>query len=154
VIVRERTAADLGACVRALRAVHEADGYPMNWPADPARWLTPEPLLGAWVAELPEGGLAGHVVVQADGELARLFVAPWARRRGVAHVLVSTAREWARAGGVGLTLNVIEEKRSAATAFYEATGWRYTHTSVAGWTGPGGEPVRLRHYRLGGIWRL
>jgi GNAT superfamily N-acetyltransferase len=80
--------------------------------------------------------------------VSRLFVTPDARRQGVAEALVRRAVEWARANGLRLTLNVTEEQRSAAIAFYEATGWRYTQTSVAGWTGPAGEPVRLRHYEL------
>ncbi|HEX5202633.1 MAG TPA: GNAT family N-acetyltransferase [Actinoplanes sp.] len=147
-MIRERAAGDLAACVAALRAVHLSDGYPRNWPADPARWLAPRGLRRAWVAELPGVGLAGHVAVQGDGEVSRLFVTPDARRQGVAEALVRRAVEWARANGLRLTLNVTEEQRSAAIAFYEATGWRYTHTSVAGWTGPAGEPVRLRHYEL------
>ncbi|WP_433365778.1 GNAT family N-acetyltransferase [Actinoplanes sp. CA-142083] len=147
-MIRERTAGDLDACVAGLRAVHLTDGYPRNWPADPAGWLSPPRLLRAWVAELPEVGLAGHVAVQGDGEVSRLFVVPGARRQGVAEALVRQAVAWARASGQVLTLNVTDEQRSAAIAFYEATGWRYTHTTVAGWTGPAGEPVRLLHYRL------
>jgi hypothetical protein len=50
-----------------------------------------------------------------------------------------------RAGG-RLILNVIDRPGSSAVAFYEATGWRYTHTTTAGWSGPRGEAVRLRHY--------
>jgi len=47
-----------------------------------------------------------------------------------------------------LTLNVADEHRSPAIAFYEATGWRHTHTTDADWTSPDGRPVRLRHYML------
>ena len=35
-----REAGDLPALVAALRAVHERDGYPVTWKADPAAWLT------------------------------------------------------------------------------------------------------------------
>ncbi|GAA1592963.1 hypothetical protein [Actinoplanes couchii] len=46
-----------------------------------------------------------------------------------------------------MSLNVVENgRRTGAVAFYEATGWRYTHTSIADWTGPDGAQVRLRHY--------
>jgi hypothetical protein len=55
---------DLAKCVDVLRAVHEADGYPLNWPADPPRWLTARRLLQAWIAEDPEGTVVGHVALQ------------------------------------------------------------------------------------------
>ncbi|HEV7962469.1 MAG TPA: GNAT family N-acetyltransferase, partial [Actinoplanes sp.] len=73
-MLRDRTAADLDACVLALRAVHEADGYPVNWPPKPARWLDPPGVLAAWVFADPE--VAGHVLVTAPGEVGRLFVTP------------------------------------------------------------------------------
>lgn len=142
-VIRERRPADLDRCVTALRAVHEADAYPLNWPSDPAGWLTPPRLSVAWVAELPGGVIAGHVAVQ-DTELTRLFVTPEARRSSIASALVDRARAWA--GPRELTLVVTEGHRSAAVTFYEAAGWRYTHSSDADWTGPDGTPVRLRHY--------
>jgi GNAT superfamily N-acetyltransferase len=123
--------------------VHEADDYPLNWPADPVGWLTSPGMSVAWIAELPGGAIAGHVAVQ-DGSLSRLFVIPAARRRSVATALVDRARSWA--GAQELTLSVTEEHRSGAVAFYEAAGWRHTHTTDADWTGPDGRPVRLRHY--------
>lgn len=155
-VVRARTTEDLDACVDALWAVHAVDGYPMNWPADPRRWLSPDRLLRAWVAEAPGAGIAGHVAIQsvtepaALGEVSRLFVVPAARRRGVAEALVRRAADWARARELPLVLNVVDEGRSAAVAFYEAGGWRYTHSSVADWRAADGSAVRLRHYRLEG----
>jgi GNAT superfamily N-acetyltransferase len=147
-MIRLRVAADLDGCVAALRLVHEADSYPLNWPADPHRWLTPSELLSAWVAIGPSGVVEGHVAVQRPDELCRLFVTPAARRRLVGRALVSAVTAWAAARDLALTLNVIDERRSGAVAFYEATGWRHTHTAPADWTGPAGEPVSLRHYRL------
>ena len=145
-MIRPRLAADLNGCVSALRAVHEADAYPLNWPPDPHSWLTPSGLLEAWVAEGPGGAIEGHVAVQRPGELCRLFVTPAARRRSVGRALVSDATAWAAARDLRLTLNVTDEQRSAAVAFYEATGWRHTHTAPADWTGPDGGAVNLRHY--------
>src|SRR5262252_10413952 len=55
-----RRAGDLDGCVALLARVHAADGYPVHWPEDPGRWLTPDELLGAWVA-WRSGALAGHV---------------------------------------------------------------------------------------------
>jgi GNAT superfamily N-acetyltransferase len=131
--------------VAALRAVHEADHYPLNWPADPARWLTPPSLAAAWVASLDDLPVAGHIAVLDSGELevARLFVTPAARRRSVARALLTAAAEWAPGP---LTLTVTDEERSAAIPLYEAAGWRYTHSATAPWTAPDGAPVRLRHY--------
>jgi GNAT superfamily N-acetyltransferase len=57
--VRPRTAADLPGCVTALHDVHRADGYPANWPADPAGWLTPRGLLTAWAADAGSDGTGG-----------------------------------------------------------------------------------------------
>ncbi|GIF66034.1 hypothetical protein Ais01nite_40690 [Asanoa ishikariensis] len=144
-LVRPRRAADLPGCVAALRAVHEADAYPLNWPLDPVGWLDPPGLVRAWVAELPEGTIAGHVAIQA-GELSRLFVTPAARRRAVGTALVSEATAWAAAHDVELSLEVTDEQRSAAVAFYAATGWQHSHTTQADWTGPDGGPVQLRRY--------
>jgi ribosomal-protein-alanine N-acetyltransferase len=47
VIVRPRDTGDLPALVPALRAVHELDGYPVRWKADPAGWLTPDGMRAA-----------------------------------------------------------------------------------------------------------
>ncbi|GAA1873218.1 GNAT family N-acetyltransferase [Asanoa iriomotensis] len=144
-IVRPREAADLPGCVTALRAVHYADAYPLNWPDDPIGWLSPTGLARAWVAELSPGTIAGHVAVR-PGELTRLFVAPAARRRSVGTALVGAATAWGADQGVELNLEVTDEQRSAAVAFYAATGWRHTHTTEADWTTPDGHAVRLRHY--------
>ncbi|MEV4533791.1 GNAT family N-acetyltransferase [Asanoa sp. NPDC049518] len=147
ILVRPRHEADLPGCVAALRAVHDADAYPLNWPSDPVGWLDPPGLARAWVAELPEGTIAGHVAIQG-GELCRLFVTPAARRRSVGTALVGQATAWAAEHGIRLSLEVTDEQRSAAVAFYAANGWQHTHTTRAGWTGPEGGPVQLRHYTL------
>ena len=236
-MIRQRVPADLDNCVRALRAVHEADGYPVNWPADPGRWLNPPETLAAWVCADPQ--LGGHVLVSSVseaarsaatavsglgrspvtpspgaagrpltvpslgelgrsfaaaasshgeagltvavageagltvavageagltvaaaceagrslaapglGEVGRLFVVPSHRGRGVGLRLLAQVREWAAVQGLGLVLEVVDDSRGAAIALYERTGWTYTGTSAADWTGPGGEPVRIRHYSL------
>jgi GNAT superfamily N-acetyltransferase len=154
--IRIRHVTDLDRCVEALQAVHEADAYPLNWPADPRGWLSPPRLLRAWIAGEPGGAVDGHVALQRSSgetparylELSRLFVAPAARRRSVAGALVGCVRTWAADHGYDLTLTVTDEHRSAAVAFYAATGWRHARTTDAGWTAPGGRPVRLRHYVL------
>jgi GNAT superfamily N-acetyltransferase len=111
-------------------------------------------LLQAWITEGAGGAVDGHVAVQrlpSDApdrqiELSRLFVAPAARRHSLASSLVDHVRAWAAEHNYDLTLNVTDEHRSAAVAFYEATGWRHSHTTDADWTTPDGRPVKLRHY--------
>lgn len=141
--IRARRPEDVGPCVEMLRAVRLANGYPMKWPSDPRAWLDHPRLDQAWVAESSPGVLVGHVALQNGREVTRLFVAPAARRQRVAsslldHVCVS-------AGG-RVILEVVDKPGSPAVAFYERTGWRYTHTTTADWAGPRGEAVRLRHY--------
>ncbi|WP_433392857.1 GNAT family N-acetyltransferase [Micromonospora sp. KLBMP9576] len=160
-IIRDRRPADLGRCVEALAVVHDADGYPLNWPADPPGWLRPAGQWHAWIAEDPAGTLAGHLAVdrvasapsapptnRPTAEVSRLFVVPAYRRRAVGRRLLARVRTWAATRGLDLILEVVDDGRPGAVATYEATGWQLTHLSHADWRGPGGEPVRLRHYRL------
>ncbi|MER7418509.1 GNAT family N-acetyltransferase [Micromonospora peucetia] len=80
-------------------------------------------------------------------EVSRLFVVPAYRRQAVGRSLLAQAREWAGSRGLDLILEVVDDGRSGAVATYEATGWQLGHLSQADWTGPDGEPVRLRHHR-------
>jgi GNAT superfamily N-acetyltransferase len=139
-VIRSRTAADLPACVATLRVVHQEDGYPLNWPADPQAWLTPLGLREAWVAVEGET-VTGHAIVTGDGELSRLFVSPQRRGTGLARELIAHARA-AHGGPL-----VLEVANAAAAAYYERTGWILTGSAVADWTAPDGSPVTLRRYR-------
>ena len=141
--VRARRSADLDQCVEVLREVRLVNGYPVKWPSDPRAWLDHPQLDQAWVAEGAPGVIDGHVAVQNGREVTRLFVAPGARRRKVGSALLDHVSVWA---GGRLILRVIDKPGSPAVAFHEATGWRYTHTTTAGSSGPRGEAVRLRHY--------
>jgi GNAT superfamily N-acetyltransferase len=149
-VVRERRPEDLVACVAGLAAGYQVDGYPLNWPADPAGWLTPAGLLHAWVAEV-DGVVVGHVGVQAgdrpgEAVVTRLFVVPAARRRSAATALMTAALGWAADRGLRLRLEIADGPRAGAIAFYERAGWRFTHTTAAPFTDPDGGPVTLRHY--------
>ncbi|MDJ0394743.1 GNAT family N-acetyltransferase [Rhodococcus sp. G-MC3] len=129
--IRRRLEADLPECVRALREVHDCDGYPDRWPADPVVWL--EPTEAAWVAEV-DGALVGHVVLvdREDGFwVSRLFVPPSARGMRVGEALLDRART--HAGGRALMLDVIEHS-SSAISLYERTGWTLLGTRGADWT--------------------
>jgi GNAT superfamily N-acetyltransferase len=79
-VIRPRIAADLAACVAALRLVHEQDRYPHRWPVDPIDWLSPPWLRRAWVAvadrpagaadhagDPPRDEVAGHVALNVAG---------------------------------------------------------------------------------------
>ncbi|WFE99011.1 GNAT family N-acetyltransferase [Micromonospora sp. WMMD964] len=157
--IRRWRAADLDGCVAALAEVHQVDRYPMNWPADPHHWLCEPRPADAWVAVDDEEAIVGHVAVHrlpssADepparqtAEVARLFVAPTARGSALGSALLDRVRQWARAHGTDLVLEVTSDGVAAA-ALYERTGWRCTGTSTAPWTAPDGSPVSLRHYTL------
>ncbi|WP_307834490.1 GNAT family N-acetyltransferase [Paractinoplanes lichenicola] len=141
--IRERRPEDLETCARLLRRVRLANGYPAKWPSRPSAWLDLPEFDQAWVATNSSGLIVGHVAVQNGREVTRLFVAPEARRLGVASALLDHVHIWA---GGRLILNVVDKVNSPAVAFYESTGWRYTHTTTADWAGSRGKTVRLRHY--------
>ncbi|PZG18829.1 GNAT family N-acetyltransferase [Micromonospora craterilacus] len=154
-VIRNRKHSDLPGCVDLLAVVHGTDGYPLNWPADPYRWLSPPEQHHAWIAEADGAEVVGHLAVHhalpEDGEagaaeVARLFVAPAFRRRRVGTALLRQARRWAARHDTDLTLEVVDHQRSPAVALYERDGWRHTATVAAGWTAPNGAPVTLRRY--------
>ncbi|MEU4401543.1 GNAT family N-acetyltransferase [Micromonospora orduensis] len=150
--VRRRRATDLDGCVAALAEVHRVDGYPMNWPTDPHRWLCEPRPARAWVAVTPDAAIVGHVAVhrlsgpaRPTAEVARLFVAPAARGLALGDALLARARQWADERATDLVLEVAV-RDAAAVALYERTGWRCTGTRTAPWTAPDGGPVSLRTF--------
>jgi len=162
VAVRERTAADIGGCVTLLRTVYERDRYPAVWLPDAPDWLTPQPLIAAWVADRDEV-ILGHVALSGVdnssvhhamvthgsiarlAEIKRLFVDPAARRAGIATALLETAARFAAGQGLYPVLEVAAHV-PAAVRFYERNGWRRIGTSTAGWTLASGEHPLLYHY--------
>jgi len=153
ICIRTRELADLDGCVAALASVHESGGYPTNWPADPARWLTPSGTINGWVAAC-EGSIVGHAVLrfpsfstvsQSAVELSRLFVTPEVRRKGIAAALMQATMRWAAAKDLDLELEVTDHLQ-AARALYERSGFRLVATKQADWTTPDGAPVTLHHY--------
>ncbi len=164
-LVRPRASADLDACVSALAEVHRADAYPLRWPADPADWLTPPDLLHAWVADRG-GAVVGHILLRTydDAEMApgiveaaglpverlasvsRLFVVPRARRFGIAGALLRQADQAAAAEGRRLALDVVDDGRGGAIAFYEAAGWQRVTSGRAAWTAPDGAHPIVHFY--------
>jgi ribosomal protein S18 acetylase RimI-like enzyme len=152
--IRDREGADLDLCVQGLETVYQTAGYPTNWPADPARWLTPPGTRCAWIAATSELPVAGHVILRqlpagASGERAaevsRLFVVPAAHRQGIGLALLQQAMAWAQANELDLVLEVTDHSR-AARALYERAGFRLIHIGPADWTAPDGQPVTMHRF--------
>ncbi|WP_202446576.1 MULTISPECIES: GNAT family N-acetyltransferase [Streptomycetaceae] len=161
--VRRRRDADLDGCARALRAVHEHDGYPVEWPADPVAWLRPPQLLAAWVAGTGTG-VAGHAALTRGGPgdaaaeawgayggadpaatalVGRLFVDPAARGAGLGALLLDQAVREARRVGLHPVLDVVSTD-TAAVALYERLGWIRTASADQVWGS--GRTVTVRCY--------
>ncbi|MFI0902566.1 GNAT family N-acetyltransferase [Streptomyces sioyaensis] len=140
-MIRRRRDTDLDACAAVLAEVHTHSGYPHHWPGDPVRWLTPDGLSAAWVAEA-DGTIAGHAAL-CGREISRLYVAPGARGAGLGRRLLHTAEAAAAARGLRPVLEV-KTTDTAAIALYERLGWLRRGTERQEW-GPG-EVVTVHRY--------
>jgi GNAT superfamily N-acetyltransferase len=159
-VLRARRHEDLERLAALLRVVHNSDGYPANWPNQPARWLAAHRTIGAWVSE-EQGDIVGHIALTAPDPdrswtrwrdaldlpferlavMRRLFVRPDWRRRGVGTRLMDRAAREASARGFGLVLDVADHNH-VAIRFWELHGW----TEVGAATPPPGDdgrPLRL-----------
>ncbi|HTX62108.1 MAG TPA: GNAT family N-acetyltransferase [Acidimicrobiales bacterium] len=142
-VVRERVADDLDAVVSIAEEVKALDDYPSFLGDGTLRgFVDPEDAMGAWVATIDDL-VVGNVLLRSrsapvSSELAtaalgveasdlafvaRLMVAPSARRRGVARALLEAATCAAQARGRTVVLDVVEHD-AAAIALYESCGWR------------------------------
>jgi GNAT superfamily N-acetyltransferase len=141
VLIRPKRPSDEAACVRLLLQSHRADAYPRYWPKDPAAFIAPSYETAAWVAEHGDA-LVGHVAVhsaldhptlpaaqratglppQALAVVARLIVAPTARRHGLGEELLARASKHARLCGQRAVLDVTRDA-SGPIAMYESLGW-------------------------------
>jgi len=140
--IRRRTPEDEPACARVAEAVRAADGYPKYFDGDFHAFVASADALAAWVADV-DGEIAGHVALHsrtlpavmalaarelglAEDRLAvvaRLFVAPERRGRGLGAGLMGAAAGEARRQGRWPVLDVLTEYRGAV-ALYDALGWR------------------------------
>ncbi|MFF5932166.1 GNAT family N-acetyltransferase [Streptomyces sp. NPDC012508] len=146
-----------------LAAVHERDGYPVNWPDQPGTWLTPPSLVGSWVAER-DGRVVGHVglsrsgagdaapglwsaragvSVDATAVVNRLFVDPSARGQRIGALLMERAVADARDRGAHAVLDVVASD-TAAAALYERLDWQLLATVDQQWSP--GQKVAVRCY--------
>jgi GNAT superfamily N-acetyltransferase len=155
VVVRQRTAEDLDACITLLRRVHELDRYPVRWPADPLAFITPGNELVTWVAHR-DGVLVGHVmladaadelgeVAPIDGHhvsaedlvlLRLLFVSPDARRMRLGARLLDLVTAEAAARGRRTALEVLS-LNVEAMELYERAGWTAGGTTTPDWVPEG-----------------
>jgi ribosomal-protein-alanine N-acetyltransferase len=140
-IVRPRVDADLDRCVDMVEAVHQLDGYPAYLPADLRLFLASPEAYAAWVVE-QAGQIVGHVAlhcrtiapamvlasevlrepVERLGIVARLFVAPTARRLGVGQALLDVAWREAISRDLCPVLDVATGL-PGAIRLYETCGW-------------------------------
>ena len=142
VVVRRRADADIAHCVAIAELVHARDGYPIYVPTDLEQFIVSPDALAAWVA-VDGRSIVGHVALHPTsmpqvmacardflgagagveiGVVARLFVAPSCRRRGVAQRLLATSAAEARARGLEPVLDVSTTLVNAI-ALYERAGW-------------------------------
>jgi GNAT superfamily N-acetyltransferase len=163
-LIHTRSIKDLSACIDALAAVHASDRYPVDWPSDPGRWLTPLDLVQAWVA-VEGSDVIGHVglsyldaatlepplamaigtQVGIVGSITRLFVTPRGRGHGHAVRLIDVVRREASDLGIPLILNVSDDGH-AAIALYEGAGWQRVASARADWLNVAGERALVHYY--------
>jgi GNAT superfamily N-acetyltransferase len=149
--VRKRLDTDLDSCVQLAREVHESDGYPMYLPEDLALFVTAPEAFGAWVAE-EAGEIAGHVALNPRSSpavlemassalslpadhlavVARLFVSPRHRRRGLGRLLLEVAAQEARERGLWPVLDAVTG-HEAAICLYDRCGWVRAGTVTVRW---------------------
>lgn len=158
VIIRDRSTSDAPALEAIALETHHHDRYPKYLPDDLRSFILEPDALGGWVAtdgDRVVGHAALHprsappimdVVLAATGldedriaVVARLLVAPGARRMGVGRALLERVTTEAVHLGRRLALDVVDE-HVRAIALYEDCGW--VRVGQVDWSLPGGRPLR------------
>ncbi len=157
-IIRDRSTFDGKALEAIARETHQLDRYPMYLPEDLRSFIVNEDALGAWVA-VDDDEVLGHVALHRSSAkqvmdiavlatgfaedriavVARLLVAPAARRRGMGRALLEKATQEAARRGRRAVLDVVEEHK-AAINLYESCGWK--RVGRVDWSLPGDLPLR------------
>jgi len=103
---------------------------PWNDPVDDIRMALETGHGGLLVATVA-GKLVGAAMVGHDGHRGALYylgVDPEARRHGIGRRLMAAAEDWVRARGIPKINLLVRKENAGVLAFYEALGWRDTHT--------------------------
>lgn len=157
-IIRSRLPEDGSALEQIARETHQTDRYPVYPPDDLRSFIVDPDALGAWVAA-DDGEVLGHVALHARSSaevmdavesatglsgdrvavIARLLVAPAARRLGTGRALLERATGEAARLGRRAVLDVVDQ-HTAAIALYEDCGW--TRVGKVDWMLPGDLPLR------------
>lgn len=94
-----------------------------------------QPGSGFWVARDAAGALLGMFGLEPAGpgaaELRRMYVAPEARRRGVARAMLLRAEQECRALGYGTLVLRTASIQTEALALYRAAGYRQVRVETA-----------------------
>lgn len=158
VTIRSRSLSDAGALEAIAMQTHLRDGYPKYLPPDMRSFVIQTDALAAWVAE-DDGKIVGHVALHARSApavmemagtatglsndrlivLARLLVAPGARRRGVGRALIERATAESTRIGRRAVLDVVTDHKDAIS-LYERCGWN--RVGEVEWDLPDGGPLR------------
>jgi GNAT superfamily N-acetyltransferase len=91
---------------------------------------------GFWIVEDESGILLGIFGLEPAGEdaaeLRRMYVAPEARRRGIARAMLAEAENLCIAAGFRRLVLSTSELQAAALALYRSAGYRLVYEEVAG----------------------
>ena len=100
-----------------------------------AAYYRPAAGRGFWVATDPAGRLRGFFGLEPAGadaaELRRMYVAPEARRQGIARVMLAEAERLCLAAGLSRLVLSTSELQQPALALYRAAGYRQGQEEVA-----------------------
>lgn len=121
-VVRPMTRPDTPTVARL-----EAEAFSTPWKEETFRTLLGRSGAELWVAELADEGVVGYYVlwcIQDQGELANIAIRSDLRRRGLGSRLLDHVMENARRRGVKSLYLEVRESNHAATAMYEARGFR------------------------------
>jgi [ribosomal protein S18]-alanine N-acetyltransferase len=119
---------------RDLAGLHQLDQvcFPpeIAYSRDELRYFLTNPRCSCWIAEEPENGLAGFVIVErasrrgrATGHVVTLDVEPSCRRHGVGKLLMQTAQDALRLEGTSVMSLEVAEDNASARQFYRNLGF-------------------------------
>ncbi len=131
VVVTEPTDLD-AAAVAAIVSLWERCGLtrPWNDPVDDIR-MARDTGHGAVLVATLDGRLVGATLVGHDGHRGAVYylaVDPEMRLGGIGRRLVEAAEAWVRDRGIPKINLLVRKENAGVLAFYEALGWRDTHT--------------------------